>query len=217
MGTIGLVLLLIASLAPVGPGLNSAALWMGASFMLSGIAMIASSRIGKLKARDALLDAMALKPYDSILDIGCGRGLMLIGAAKRATHGRAVGIDLWSNVDQLNNSRTATLANAEAEGVAQRVEVRDGDMRSLPFEAASFHAVVSSLAIHNLGTEADRDTAIREIARVIKPGGRVGILDIANVSRYASVLRSSGFRITSGPRMTPWIFPPARVVTATRT
>ncbi len=217
MGTIGLVLLLVASLAPVGPGLKSAALWMGASFMLSGIAMIASSRIGKLKARDALLDAIILKPYDSVLDIGCGRGLMLMGGAKRATHGRAVGIDLWSNVDQLNNSRKATLANAEVEGVAERVDVRDGDMRSLPFEASSFDAVVSSLAIHNLDTEADRDTAIREIARVLKPGGRVGILDIANVGRYASVLESSGFKVTSGPRMTPWIFPPARVVVAVKT
>jgi ABC-type sugar transport system substrate-binding protein len=63
--------------------------------------MIASSRIGKLKARNSLLDGMALKPTDAILDVGCGRGLLLIGAARRATNGHATGIDLWSQVDQL--------------------------------------------------------------------------------------------------------------------
>ena len=59
----------------------------------------------------------------------------------------AVGIDVWSNVDQLHNSRDATLANAKAEGVSDRVEVRDGDMRSLPFADSTFDVVVSSLGI----------------------------------------------------------------------
>jgi arsenite methyltransferase len=134
----------------------------------------------------------------------------------RATHGHAVGIDLWSQKDQLNNSRTATLRNAVAEGVADRVEVQDGDMRSLPFANGTFDAVVSSLAIHNLSSEADRDLAILEIARVLKPGGRIGVLDIAHVGHYASTLESAGLTIMSGPRFTPWIFPPARLVIATK-
>jgi arsenite methyltransferase len=216
MGTGGFLLIIFATLAPVGRAFESAGLSIGISFLLSAIAMIASSRIGKLKARNSLLDAMDLKPTDTILDVGCGRGLLLVGAAARATHGHAVGIDLWSQVDQLNNSRTATLRNAAAEGVAERVEVLDGDMRSLPFESATFDAVVSSLAIHNLKTETDRDLAILEIARVLKPGGRVGILDIANVGHYASTLESVGVRVTSGPRFTPWIFPPARVLIAAK-
>ncbi len=216
MGTIGLALLLAVVLLPFPVGLKSAGTWMGASFLLSGIAMIASSRLGKMRARDSLLDAVQVKPGDTVLDIGCGRGLLLMGAAKRVTSGHAIGIDLWSNVDQMNNSRDATLANAEAEGVTERVEVRDGDMRSLPFADSSIDAVVSSLAIHNLKTESDRDTAVREIVRVLKPGGRVGILDIANVGHYARLLETSGMRVTSGPRTTPWIFPPSRVVVATK-
>src|SRR6478736_3286525 len=71
---------------------------------------IASIRFGKMKARDSLLDSVNIKPGDTVLDIGCGRGLLLMGAAKRVTSGHATGIDLWSNVDQLNNSRDATLA-----------------------------------------------------------------------------------------------------------
>ena len=74
--------------------------------------------------------------------------------------------------------------------------------------------IVSSLAIYNLSSESDRDTAIREIVRVLKPGGRVGILDIAHVGHYATILAASGTKITSGPRFSPWIFPPARVVIA---
>ena len=214
MGLLGMSFAFVATVLPVGPGLKSAATWMSVSFLLSALAMIASSRFGKMKARDSLLDDVAIKPGDTVLDIGCGRGLLLMGAAKRTTSGRAIGIDLWSNVDQMNNSRDATLANAAAEGVSERVEVKDGDMRSLPFADASVDAVVSSLAIHNLKNEADRDTAIREIVRVLKPGGRVGILDIANVSHYAKTLEASGMTVTSGPRMTPWIFPPSRIAIA---
>ena len=216
LGTVGMLLAVVAMVLPVSPGLKSASTWMSVSFLLSAFAMIASSRFGKMKARDSLLDAVAIKPGDTVLDVGCGRGLLLMGAAKRTTAGRAIGLDLWSNVDQMNNSRDATLANADAEGVTDRVEVKDGDMRSLPFGDASVDAVVSSLAIHNLDSEADRDTAIREIARVLKPGGRVGILDIANVGHYAKTLEASGMRVTSGPRMAPWIFPPSRTVVAVK-
>ena len=55
--------------------------------------------------------------------------------------------------------------------------------------------VVSSLAIHNVPSSGDRAQAIREIVRVLKPGGRIGILDIANVGAYADELRSNGCTI----------------------
>lgn len=216
MGAIGFVLAFVATVLPLPRGLKSAATWMAISFLLSGLAMIASSRFGKMRARDSLLKDVGIRPADTVLDVGCGRGLLLIGAAKRATSGRAIGIDLWSNVDQMNNSRDATLANAAAEGVTDRVEVKDGDMRSLPLDDGSIDVVVSSLAIHNVKDKADRDKAIREIVRVLKPGGRVGIMDIANVSDYASSLAAAGMRVTSGPKFTPWIFPPSKIVIATK-
>jgi arsenite methyltransferase len=67
------------------------------------------------------------------LDVGCGRGLMLVGAGKWLTSGKAIGIDLWQQQDQANNSSSATLSNAAIEGVADRIEVKTADMCELPF------------------------------------------------------------------------------------
>ncbi|MEO6527378.1 MAG: class I SAM-dependent methyltransferase [Gemmatimonadaceae bacterium] len=194
-------------------GLASAFAWMGGSFAWTALLMIASSRWGKLRARDALLDRLALRGDETVLDVGCGHGLMLLGAARRLPRGRAVGIDLWSQKDQAANRAQATLDNAALEGVADRVEVRDGDMRRLPFDDASMDAVVSSLAIHNVPTAADRAVAISEIVRVLRPGGRVGILDIAHVGEYARELRKHGC-VVERLALVPTIFPPTRSLVA---
>lgn len=214
LGGIGIVALFLGTAAPLPQGIESALLWMGGSLFLTAVVMVLSSKFGKLKAADSLLDSLDIKPGDHVLDVGCGHGLLLFRAARRATTGRAVGIDLWSTTDQFRNSRDATLANAIAEGVAERTEVYDGDMRSLPFEADTFDVVVSSLAIHNLGAKEDRDRAVHEIARVLRSGGRAGIIDIAHAGRYAEIFRADGLQITRGPVISSWIFPPARFVSA---
>jgi arsenite methyltransferase len=148
-----------------------------------------------------------------VLDVGCGHGLLLVGAAKHLSTGRAIGIDLWSTRDQADNSAAAALANADAEGVRDRVEVRDGDMRELPLADASVDVVVSSLAIHNLPTAADRERAIAEIARVLRPHGIVALIDIAHVGEYARALQAHGC-IVEQMGFVPTIFPPARELMA---
>jgi arsenite methyltransferase len=156
--------------------------------------MVRSSRAGKLAGRDRVLDDLPWRGDESVLDVGCGRGLLLIGAAKRLTTGRAVGLDLWRRQDQAGNDPAATLANARAEGVAERVELCDGDARRLPFDDSTFDVVVSSLALHNIVGAAGRATAIGEIARVLRPGGHVAILDYRNTGQYAAVLITAGLR-----------------------
>ena len=217
MGLIGAGLVLQAASRGGSPmsRLGVSLLWPGASFAVTALLMLASSRFGKQRARDRVLDRLALRGDETVLDVGCGHGLMLLGAAKRLTTGNAVGIDLWSQADQYANSAAATLANAMAEGVSDRVAVRDGDMRQLPLEDASIDVVVSSLAIHNVATAADRMSSIREIARVVRPGGRVAILDIAHVGDYARELRKAGF-VVERNGVTPWIFPPTRELVARR-
>ena len=171
-------------LAPTGLGLG---------LVCGGIAasMLWSSIFGKLRAREKLLDLIPLSGDERVLDVGCGRGLMLIGAAHRLRTGRAVGIDIWRSEDLSDNRAASTLDNARAEGVVDRVEVQTADMRRLPFPDGSFDAIVSRFAIHNLDHAADRAQAIREIARVLKPGGFVGILEF---SEPGSGLLASAFR-----------------------
>jgi len=78
-----------------------------------------------------------------------------------------------------------------AEGVRGRVELVDADARDLPFGSASFDVVVSSLAISNIRDAGGRAQALREAARVVRPGGRLRIVD-EGAGRYAAVLRDAG-------------------------
>jgi len=140
-----------------------------------------------------VLNKLSLRGDEMILDVGCGRGLFLIGAARRLSTGKAVGVDLWQTEDQSGNSPEITLENARVEGVADRVEIKTGDARQLPFEANTFDVILSSWALHNIYDASERAKALREIARVLKPGGRVAILDIRHTAEYGRLLKECGF------------------------
>jgi arsenite methyltransferase len=154
--------------------------------------MIWYSKVGKAKGREKYLNRLQWSGNERVLDVGCGRGLFLIGAAKRLKSGKAVGVDIWQNEDLSGNSQQAAQANAAAEGVADRIEVKTGDARELPFEDGSFDMVLSSVALHNIYDRAQRDKAIGEIARVLKPAGRVLITDIRHTHQYAAELQRRG-------------------------
>lgn len=128
------------------------------------------------------------------MDVGCGRGLILIGAALRLTTGTAVGIDIWQSEDLSGNRDDVPLKNAALEGVAERVTVQTADMRRMPFADNSFDVVLSRAAIHNLYSSTDRETAIREIARVLRPGGRAVIADIRHHHEYMKTFKDAGCR-----------------------
>lgn len=151
-----------------------------------------TTRVGKFAVWDALLASLSLRGTERVLDVGCGRGAVLLLAAQRLTTGAAVGIDLWQTLDQSGNGADATRANAVAEGVLERVELHTGDMRALPFADDSFDVVVSSLAIHNVPDAQGRAEAVQQIARVVRPGGRVLLADFKHVRDYADTLRAAG-------------------------
>jgi arsenite methyltransferase len=197
--------------------------WIGMAFavqntgigcLVGAALMFASSRYGKFRARDRLLSRLNLRGDETLLDVGCGHGLLLIGAARQLMSGRAVGIDLWSQVDQSNNSRAATLRNAALEGVADCVAVHDGDMRKLPFADAAFDAAVAHFAIHNIPGREGRRQAIREIVRVLKPGGRVALSDMKSIGLYADELHKCGMNEVTISPPSFWTWPPSRTVTA---
>ena len=168
-------------------------MFAGLAMGLTGLLMVWHSRVGKVRERDRHLDRLPWRGDETVLDVGCGRGLFLIGAAKRLDNGgKAVGVDLWRAEDLAGNSPDATLANARLEGVADRVEVKTADARQLPFPDGTFDAVVSRAALHNIYRADERAKAVAEIARVLKPGGRVLIVDIRHTGEYAGTLRRHG-------------------------
>jgi len=154
--------------------------------------MVWDSKVGKLWSRDRLLDGLHLRGDETVLDVGCGRGLLLVGAAKRLTTGKAVGVDIWQTEDLSGNRPEATLENARLERVAERVEVKDGDARRLPFADGAFDVIVTKDALHNIYNAAERRTAVREIVRALRPGGRLFIGDVRHTGQYMQVLRECG-------------------------
>jgi arsenite methyltransferase len=171
----------VAALAAVG----------GAAVAGSAASYLYSTGPGKRAIWAQLLDELDLRGDEHVLDVGCGRGAVLMAAARRLPAGRAVGADVWRRRDQSGNSRAAAQRNVVAEGVRGRVELVDADARDLPFEAASFDVVVSSLAISNIRDAGGRAQALREAVRVLRPGGRLRIVD-DGADRYAAVLRDAG-------------------------
>lgn len=193
LGAVALVAALVVGLAP-WPGAPwkvavTGTLVAASAYLLGmGCFMLYGSKVGKQRRRDRLLQRVAWAGTEMVLDVGCGRGLMMIGAAKRLTTGRAVGIDLWQAEDQSRNNPEAAAHNALVEGVADRVVVQTSDMRTLPFPDEAFDVIVSHWAVHNLYDPRDRATALKEMVRVLRPGGHLLLADIQHHDEYARVL-----------------------------
>jgi len=161
-----------------------------------------------------MLAMVQWKGDEQVLDVGTGRGLLMIGAAKKLSAGKAIGIDIWSAKDLSGNRMENTLRNAELEGVRDRVELLSEDAQRLSFPDSTFDVIVSNLCLHNIPSSEGREKACREIARVLKPGGVAIISDFIKTAEYEKTFRDAGL---TTERTSPSIlktFPPLRIVTA---
>lgn len=188
---------------------------VGISLIITAIIMILSSKIGKIKERERILDILSIQGNEHILDVGCGRGLYLIGAAKRLSNGKAVGIDIWQNEDLSGNKMQNTLINANAEGVIDKIQIKTSDMRNMPFESSSFDVVLSNFAIHNIYDSFERKKALLEITRVLNSGAKLCVIDIQYIDEYINVFKENG--ITDIKKFkTKLVFPGANVITGVK-
>ncbi len=126
--------------------------------------------ISDQKALDMIIAAARPAPDDTVLDIACGGGLIVCAFAPHVRH--ATGIDLTPAM--LDRAR----ALAAEKGLAN-VTWREGDVRALPWRDATFDIVVTRFSFHHF---LDPLAALREMARVCRPGGRVVVVDM-----YAAV------------------------------
>ena len=159
-------------------GWRSISLWLGVYFLFGASGMLFYSKVGKLGMRERLLDRIPWRGDERVLDVGCGRGLLTVAAAHRVPNGSVVGVDVWNPTALSGNRSESVVENAKIEGVDSRIEVKHGDARELPFADASFNVVVSNYVVHELKTRRDRERMMCELARVLKPGGRVALVDI---------------------------------------
>jgi len=136
----------------------------------------------------------------------------MIGAAKKLSTGKAVGIDIWSAKDLSGNTMDGTLRNAELEGVHERTEVQNGDATAMKFADGSFDVVLSNVCIHNIPTKQGRDEACREIVRVLKPGGRAIISDFIHTADYVKAFRAAGAVVSRTGMDFLFTFPWLRIV-----
>ena len=120
--------------------------------------------------RRAAIDALALSPGDRVLDLATGTADVALAVAAREAQATVVGLDPSRRMLDIGRRK---VTEAELDG---RVELVVGDAQALPFEGASFDGITMSFGIRNVP---DRSRALREMARVLKPGGRVAILELS--------------------------------------
>jgi arsenite methyltransferase len=217
---IGFACLLFAAFAPhiVHIGLvsiNARSFFWPAGFLIGeGLLFLLYVKFGKFRHRDFMLGMHTWRGNEQVLDVGCGRGLLVAGAAKRIAQldgsGHATGIDIWSNTDMAGNSASATEHNLRLEGILKFCTLVSKPAQEMPFQDSSFDLIVSNLCLHNIYDRTTRRRAIEQIARVLKPGGTAILSDYKLTGEYASQLRELGFLIekrrgsfvTTFPRLT---------------
>jgi arsenite methyltransferase len=220
----GALCLLVAIFAPpvirLGPVslLSSSFYWAAALLIGSGLLFLLYVKFGKFRHRDFMLGLHSWRGDENVLDVGCGRGLLLAGAAKRIASlrgtGHVTGIDVWSNVDMGGNSAAATQGNLDLEGVSSRCTLISQPAQDMSFPDATFDVILSNLCLHNIYHAPTRRTALNQIVRVLKPGGIALISDYKHTGEYAAAFRKSGLIVEKRHGSFLTTFPPLTVVVA---
>jgi ubiquinone/menaquinone biosynthesis C-methylase UbiE len=124
-----------------------------------------------------------------ILDLGCGTGTLAIQVKQQQPQAKVVGLDA--------DPEMLAQAGDKAERAGVELELTEGFSTALPYPAASFDRVLSTLFFHHLDPEPKRQTA-REIARVLRPGGELHVADWGPPSDPAMHAAFLGIRALDG-------------------
>jgi SAM-dependent methyltransferase len=189
--------------------------WTGTLLLIEGFLYLFYVKVGKFFHRDRMLALRTWRGDEKVLDVGCGRGLLLAGAAKLLTAGgTATGMDIWSNEDMGGNSEAATRRNLELEGLSDRCTLLSIPAQEMPFPEGTFDVIVSNLCLHNIYDRPTRQLALQQIVRVLKPGGVVILSDYKLTGQYAEQLREAGLSVERRWGNPLYTFPPLRIVIA---
>ncbi len=125
--------------------------------------------------RERFVDLAHLEAGESVLDVGCGTGTLAIVSKRRVgPKGTVHGIDA--------SPEMIARAGEKAKKAGVEVFFKQGVVEALPFPDAHFDAVLSTLMLHHLPRKL-REQCAREVRRVLKPGGRVLVVDFRESGR----------------------------------
>ena len=115
------------------------------------------------EVRKAILNAVHVKPIDTVLDVGAGTGFLTEAVSKIAS--KVIALDISRGMGE----------EAIAKMGSGNVEFRIGNAESMPFQDSSVDAVIGNMVLHHCPHPG---IAISEMSRVLKPGGRIAISDL---------------------------------------
>ena len=145
--------------------------WAFAYDLLLNIIWRGSERI----YREKTVELAKIRPGEAVLDIGCGTGTLAVAAKRRAGRaGRVFGLDA--------SREMISRARKKATGAGAKIDFQLGSAEALPFSEATFDVVLSTTVFHCLADHA-RQLCIREIVRVLKPNGRLLLIDFGGSKR----------------------------------
>lgn len=154
---------------------------------------------GKLmeKFYDFLIEKLKWSGNGTLIDIGCGSGALSIKCAKHFPKASIIGIDYWGK--EWNYSKNQCENNAKIEGVLEHITFQRGDAAKLDFPSEYFDAAVSNFVFHEVRTEADKRSVVKEALRVVKKGGAFAFHDLfeqkhlyGNIESFLEELKRDG-------------------------
>lgn len=184
------------------------------TFVISG-GLFRTAAASKVKAADRLLNGLDLRGDEDALDLGCGTGLMCAGLAVRLPDGQVTGVDAWIEGQLTPNAHKVTKRTLALAGV-KGVTIRTGSIRELPVQDDAVDLVVSRDVLSLLPSDTARVEAVRELVRVLRPGGRVALLEPFRTRIVVRELRALGLTDAARSRRRWTTMPPLRTITATK-
>ena len=126
--------------------------------------------MGAARARDELIKQASIQPNQRVLDLGCGTGTLVVLLKRKYPTAQIVGVD--------PDPKALRRAEKKVRRAGVAVQLDEGFADELPYDEGTFDRVLSSFMLHHL-EEPEREKTLREVLRVLKPGGSFHLLDFA--------------------------------------
>ena len=134
--------------------------------------MVSTLTLGKeAEFREATLELSEIQAGDAILEVGCGTGSLTLASKAKAGPGSEVfGIDVAEDM--------LAVARDKASRAGSEISFQSGRFEQIPFPDQRFDLVLSSLMLHHIHGDENKQKGLCEAYRVLKPGGRLLIVDL---------------------------------------